>query len=114
MEKGKRTKARKPKKDEAQAEAATPVQPGATNLSAGEAAELMSATVQRMRQQWLQSAVTIANVLKNGQTVHRASFEDLRQVRENYEEIERARLFLRNMDASAEQSAGGSEQENGN
>ena len=73
----------------------------------------MSATVQRMRQQWLRSAVTIANVLKNGQTVHRASFEDLRHVRENYEELERARLFLRNMDASAEQRDGASEQGDG-
>ncbi len=79
----------------------------------GEAAELMSATVQRMRQQWLRSAVTIANVLKNGQTVHLASFEDLSHVRENYEELERACLFLRNMDASAEQSDGASEQGDG-
>ncbi len=110
--------ARGPKKDdspeaEAQAEVATSAQSAATNLSAGEAAELMSATVQRMRQQWLQSAVTIANVLKNGQTVHRASFEDLRHVRENYEELERARLFLRNMDASADPSAGNGEQGDG-
>ncbi len=110
--------ARTPKKDdppktEDQADVAAPTPPAATNLSAGEAAELMSATVQRIRQQWLQSAVTIANVLKNGQTVHRARFEDLRQVRENYEELERARLFLRNMDASAEQSDGASEQGDG-
>ncbi len=110
--------AREPKKDdspeaEAQADVVAPAQPATTNLSAGEAAELMSTTVQKMRQQWLQSAVTIANVLKNGQTVHRASFDDLRHVRENYEELERARLFLRNMDASAEQSAGNGEQGDG-
>lgn len=98
---------------EPQAEVAAATQPPATNLSAGEAAELMSATVQRMRQQWLQSAVTIANVLKNGQTVHRGTFEDLRRARENYEELERARLFLQNMDASAEQSAGDGEQGDG-
>ena len=110
--------ARGPKKDdspeaEVQAEGAAPAQPGTTNLSASEAAELMSATVQRMRQQWLQSAVTVANALKNGQTVHRASFEDLRHVRENYEELERARLLLRNMDASAEPSAGNGKQGDG-
>ena len=110
--------ARGPKKDdssdaEAQAEVPAPEQSVATNLSAGEAAELMSATVQSMRQQWLQSAVTVANVLKNGQTVHRGTFEDLRRARESYEELERARLFLRNMDASAEQSAGDAEQGDG-
>ncbi len=110
--------ARGPKKDdspeaETQAEVAAPAQPGTTNLSAGEAAELMSATVQSMRQQWLQSAVTIANVLKSDQTVHRGTFDDLRQVRENYEKLERARLFLRNMDASSEQSAGAGEPADG-
>ena len=81
-----------PKKNEQ-----TEGQPVEINLSAGEAAELMQSTVNGMRQQWLQSAVTIANVLKNGQTVHRGTFEDLRQVRENYEELERARLHLQNL-----------------
>jgi len=74
-----------------------PAEPTTTNLSASEAAGLMSTTVQRLRQQWLQSAVTIANVLKGGQTVHRGTFDDLRQLRENYEELERARLFLKKM-----------------
>ena len=111
--------ARKPTTDDspeavAQAEVTEGAQPTTTNLSASEAAELMSATVQSMRQQWLQSAVTIANVLKNGQTVHRGTFEDLRLLRENFEELERARQFLRNMDASAEQSAGAREQKDGN
>jgi hypothetical protein len=83
-----------------------PTQPTPTNVSAGEAAELMSTTVSRLRQQWLQSAVTIANVLKSGQTVHRGTFDDLRQLRENYEELERARMFLRGMKAQAEQNGG--------
>ncbi len=72
-------------------------QPEAINLTAGEAAELMQGAVIGMRRQWLQSAVTIASVLKNGQSVHRGTFEDLRQVRENYEELERARLHLQNL-----------------
>ncbi len=71
-------------------------QPEVINLSAGEAAELMQGVVSGMRQQWLQSAVTIANVLKSGQTIHRGTFEDLRLLRENYEELERARLHLQN------------------
>ncbi len=72
-------------------------QPEAINLSAGEAAELVQGAVNAMRQQWLQSAVTIANVLKSGQTIHRGTFEDLRILRENYEELERARLHLQNL-----------------
>ena len=111
--------ARRPKKDdsleaEAQAEAAAPAQPTETNLSPGDAAALMLATVQSLRQQWLISAVTIANVLKNGQTVHRATFEDLRRARENYEELERARLFLQNVANSAEQTGEFSGQGEGN
>ncbi len=72
-------------------------QPKAINLSAGEAAELIQGVVSGMRQQWLQSAVTIANVLKSGQTIHRGTFEDLRHLRENYEELERARHYLQNL-----------------
>ncbi len=87
--------------------------PAATNVSPGEAAELMSATVNRLRQQWLQSAVTIANVLKGGQTVHRGTFDDLRHLRENYEELERARLFLRNVGSSDGQPGAPGEAANG-
>ena len=57
----------------------------------------MEVAVQNMRRQWLQTAVTLANVLKSGQSVHRATFEDLRRSRENYEELERARLVLQNI-----------------
>ncbi len=92
---------------------AAPAQPAATNVSAVEAAELMSTTVNRLRQQWLQSAVTIANVLKSGQTVHRGTFEDLRLLRENYEELERARMFLRGMGTPASQNGATGEPTNG-
>ena len=90
-----------------------PGEPATTNLSAGEAASLMSATVHRLRQRWLQSAVTIANVLKGGQTVHRGTFDDLRHLRENYEELERARLFLRNVGSSDGQPGAPGEAANG-
>ncbi len=90
----------------------SPAQPATKNLSAGEAAELMSTTVQRMREQWLQAAVTVANALKGGQTVHRGTFDDLRQLRESYEELERARMFLRNVGNSVEQPGATGEQAN--
>ncbi len=92
---------------------AAPAQPAPTNVSAVEAADLMSTTVNRLRQQWLQSAVTIANVLKSGQTVHRGTFEDLRLLRENYEELERARMYLRGMGAPAKQNGGTPAKQNG-
>ena len=93
--------------------ATAPAQPAPTNVSAGEAAELMSTTVNRLRQQWLQSAVTIANVLKSGQNVHRGTFDDLRLLRENYEELERARMFLRGMKTPAGENGAAGEPKNG-
>ena len=72
----------------------TPSQPATMNLAPSEAAELMSATVLNLRQQWLQSAVTVANILRGGKTVNRGTFEDLKRLRENYEELERARIVL--------------------
>ncbi len=93
---------------------AAPAQPAPTNISAASAAELMSATVHGLRQQWLQSAVTIANVLKSGQNVHRGTFDDLRLLRENYEELERARMYLRGMKAPAGDNGATGEPTNGN
>ena len=81
--------------------------PAANHLSAGEAAALMSATANSLRQQWLQSAVTIANVLKSGQAVPRGTFKDLRRARGNYEELERARQHLQNMEKTARPSVFG-------
>ena len=72
----------------------TPSQPETTNLAPAEAVKLMSATVLNLRQQWLQSAVTVANILRGGKTVNRGTFEDLKRMRENYEELERARIVL--------------------
>jgi hypothetical protein len=88
--------ARKPKENEP-----TLAQPATINLSANEAAEIVQGAVNGMRQQWLQAAVTLSNALKNGQGVGLGSIEDLRRLRENYEELERARLVLQNIRAPA-------------
>ena len=84
----------------------TPPQPATTNLAPAQAAELMSATVLNLRQQWLQSAVTVANILKTGQTVNRGTFEDLQRLRENFEELERARIVLLKLAAPEGADAG--------
>ncbi len=71
--------------------------PEVKNLSAGDAAKLMQGAVYGMRQLWLQNAVTLANAFKIGQSVSQGSIEDLRRLRENYEELEGARLQLQNL-----------------
>ena len=75
------------------------------NLSAADAAQLMQSAVEDLRQQWLQSAVRLANALKNGQRVGLGTIEDLRRLRENYEELERARQFLLSAGVAAKPNA---------
>ena len=64
------------------------------NLSAGEAAGLMSATALDLRQQWLQAAVTVANKLKSGSSVNHSTFDDLKRLRNHFGKLERARIVL--------------------
>ena len=73
-------------------------------MSPSQAAEVVGAAVADVRQRWLQIAVTVASAIKNGQAVSNGTFEDMRQLREKYEELERARLVLQNM-GSADQTA---------
>ena len=75
----------------------TVAQPETINLSVGEATELVQGTAIGMRQLWLQTAVTLSNALKNGQSIGLGSIEDLRRLRENYEELERVRLVLQSL-----------------
>ena len=72
----------------------TPSQPATTNPAPVEAAELMSATVLNLRRQWPQSAIFSANSLRGGQAVSRGTFDDLKRLRGNYEELERDRSVL--------------------
>ena len=71
-----------------------PSQPATTDPALVEAAELMSATVLNLRRQWPQSAISAANRLRGGQAVSRGAFDDLKRLRGNYEELERARGVL--------------------
>ncbi len=75
----------------------TQPRPATKNLAPAEAAELMSVTALNLRRQWLQAAISVANILKNGRTVNRGTFEDLKRVRENFEELERARIVLQKL-----------------
>ena len=75
--------------------------PATRHLGPAEATELMNSATAGLRQQWLQSALNIANTLKSRQAVNRGTFEDLRRLRENYEELERARAVLVQMNSAA-------------
>ncbi len=84
-------------KDEASQNAQPDGEQAPVEMSPSQAAEVVGAAVADIRQRWLQIAVTVANAIKNGQAVSNGTFEDMRQLREKYEELERARLVLNNM-----------------
>jgi hypothetical protein len=66
----------------------------------------MNSATAGLRQQWLQSALNIANALTSRQAVNRGTFEDLRRLRENYEELERARAVVLQINGAAGGSPG--------
>jgi len=84
----------------------TQSEPQPKNLSPGEAAGLVSATVMDLRQQWLQAAVTVANQLKSGSSVNHSTFDDSKRLREHFEELERARIVLTKLNASESPDTG--------
>ena len=67
------------------------------NISPADAAKLLEAPVRALQQRWIQLAVRIAGAQQSGQPVSTGTFADLKKFREEYEELERARLFLRNV-----------------
>jgi len=65
------------------------------NISAAEAADVIGRAVRDLRRDWVQATLSVANIVNSGQTVGRGTFDDVRRLRENWEELERARSFLR-------------------
>ena len=74
---------------------ATDSEAKSANISSTEASEILQRAVGDLRQSWIQGAVRVASIVSAGQTVGRGTFDDLRTLRENWEELERARSFLR-------------------
>ncbi len=66
-------------------------------MSASQAADVVGAAAADIQQRWLQFSVTVASAIKNGQAVSNGTFEDMRQLREKYEELQKAMHVLRNI-----------------
>ncbi len=78
--------------------------PAQAESSPAQVAEMVGAAVAVISQRWLHTAVTVANAIKSGKPVSNGTFGDLRELREKYEELERARLMLQSM-GSADKTA---------
>lgn len=75
-------------------------------LSPEKAAEVMAPAAGAIQRRWLSAAVSVANAIKNGQPVSNGTFEDLHRLREQFEELERARIMLTNLGAAAKKKDG--------
>ncbi len=83
--------------DEASQNAEPENPPAQVENSPAQVAEMVGAAVAVISQRWLHNAVTVASAVKNGKPVSNGTFDDMRDLREKYEELERARLVLANM-----------------
>ena len=90
--------------DEASQNAKPESAPPKVDGSPVQVAEMVGAAVAIISQRWLHTAVTVASAIKNGKAVSNGTFGDMRELREKYEELERARLVLHSM-GSADKTA---------
>ena len=72
------------------------------NLTPENALEIISPAVRALQQNWLNNALNLANTMKNGSRISPGMFEDIKSAREQFEELERARLILNNLSKEQE------------
>jgi hypothetical protein len=71
-----------------------------TELSAKRAAQHVQPAAVALRRAWLGTAVGLASAIKAGRPVKPETFQELHRLREQFEEMERARLALQNLDTT--------------
>lgn len=79
---------------------ATP--PAENNISPEEASKTLVTGAAMLQRAWLQAAVNIGQAISRQQPISHGAFEDLRRVREQFEELDRANTAItRIADAAA-------------
>lgn len=82
-----------------------PAAPKQVQLSVEEAVQVVMPAAATLQRNWLTAAINVAGAVKAGRPVNPGTFEDLRHLREQYEEMERARLALMNADAAQKKAS---------
>ncbi len=80
--------------------------PKSVELSAEQAAQVVLPAALALQRNWLSAAVNVAGAIKSGRPVNPGTFEDLRHLREQFEEMERARVALQGVDAAQKKHKG--------
>jgi hypothetical protein len=65
-----------------------------TEIAPAEASKLLMGGAAMLQRHWLQNAVNIAKAMTAGQPVSPGNFDDLRRVREQFEELDRANTAI--------------------
>jgi hypothetical protein len=63
-------------------------------IAPAEASKLLTGGAAMLQRHWLQNAVNIAKSMTSGQPVSPGNFDDLRRIREQFEELDRANTAL--------------------
>ena len=82
----------------------TPAQDKKINLSPDQAVQVIQPAAAAVRQTWLTAAITLANAIRGGKPVTPGAFEDVKRLREQYEELERARVTLLGINAAVQKA----------
>ena len=80
-----------------------------TNISPEDASRTLMAGAAMLQRAWLQAAVNIGQAISKQQPVSHGAFDDLRRIREQFEELDRANTAIsRIAQAQAQMQADGS------
>ena len=67
------------------------------DITLDNALEIITSAAKSLQQIWLNNALNLANNMKSGINISPGIFDDIRRSREQFEELERARLILNNL-----------------
>lgn len=87
---------------------ATEAAPGDTNISPEEASKTLVTGAAMLQRAWLQAAVNIGKAISEQKPVSHGAFDDLKRIREQFEELDRANTAItRITQAQAQMNEGG-------
>lgn len=86
--------------------------PAENNISPEEASKTLVTGAAMLQRAWLQAAVNIGQAISRQQPISHGAFEDLRRVREQFEELDRANTAINRIAEAASKQKSTSTPEN--
>ncbi len=82
-----------------------PAAPQETEIAPAEASRLLMTAAALLQRHWLQNAVRIAKAMTENTPVTAGNFDDLKRIREQFEELDRANTALNRIAEAQEKAA---------